>query len=173
MMMLAAGALLGALGAAASTRGSGPASTANAGEGSQGEFAEALAKAKSGTLASGAEVKIAKGLSLKLTESQMQRLSAAADRAEAQGAGRAIVLIDGQALKLDVGSRTITGAADMSSTQVMSDADTVISVASENAQAPMPLIGPPSASAAALANPSLLKSLSTPAAAVKPVSGQY
>lgn len=153
--MLAAASLLGALGSM--FRPSAQAAATATPTGQSGDFTDALARAEAGTLASNAPIQIAKGLDLKLSQSQLSRLSGVADRAEAMGAARAIVLIDGRALTLDVGTRTITGTADMNSTQVHSDADAVITVAPEGATAPTAPLGPPSAGAAALANPSLLQ----------------
>jgi|GEM_PF-1853845 len=43
---------------------------------------------------------------------QMQRLSLAADKAQAAGMNTALLLIDGQALVMDVASRTITARVD-------------------------------------------------------------
>jgi len=167
-MIPAASLLLSALGGIIRPRGVGSGDhTPNPGSIDQeGEFAAALAKAQSGDMATNAPVSIAKGLELKLSASQLSRLSGAADRAEAQGIGRAIVLMDGQALTLDVASRTITGLADLSATSVHG-AEAVITVAPETDQHAA-LLGPPSAGAAALANPSLLKSLSTPSGAIQP-----
>ena len=167
-MFPAAASLLGALGSMIRPGGASAVPTAGASSpiGPDGDFANALARAESGDLTSNAPIKIAKGLDLKLSEGQLARLSGVADRAEAQGAGRAIVLIDGQALTLDVASRTITGRADINSTQIHAGTDAVITVAPENSQPSAALLGPPSAGAATLANPSLLKSLSTPKSAV-------
>jgi hypothetical protein len=95
-------------------------------------FGELLAKAQSGELSSGAPVRVMSGAGVKLTGSQLSRLSAAADQAEAAGAARALVLIDGMVLTMDVGVRTITGVADLSRTQVAGDVDAVITVAPED-----------------------------------------
>ncbi|MBL9000326.1 MAG: hypothetical protein JNK25_04245 [Phycisphaerae bacterium] len=162
-MTLAATALLGALGALGRSRAAAPTQPA---PGTGGDFSEALARAESGHLSSGAPVRIAKGLDLKLSESQLSRLAGVADRAEAQGAHRAIVLLDGQALTLDVNTRTITGRADLSATRIHTDADAVITVAPE-AEANT-VLGPPAG--INLASPSLLQALSTPRDSVKPAA---
>lgn len=105
-------------------------------------FQDLLDKANSGEIGSGVPVRIAGNAGVKLTDSQLQRLSAAADKAEAQGAARAVVLIDGMALTLDVPVRTVTGMADTGSTGVLAGIDAVITVAPESApqaQRPLPL----------------------------------
>ncbi|MEX2219888.1 MAG: hypothetical protein WD749_14140 [Phycisphaerales bacterium] len=92
------------------------------------DFKALLEQARKGELASGREVTLASGCGVTLTDSQLQRLAAAADRAEAQGVGRAIVLIDGMAIRLDVSIREVTGAADLSAGGVLTDIDAVIGV---------------------------------------------
>lgn len=77
-------------------------------------FADLLAKATDGQISSGLPVSIAQGAGVDLSAEQLARVGSAADRAQAAGADRAIVLIDGSALKLDVATRTITGPADLS-----------------------------------------------------------
>jgi|GEM_PF-657202 len=75
---------------------------------------------------SGLPVSVAKNTDLKLTEEQMKRVARAADKAQAQGASRALVMIDGQALQLDVGVRQITGKVDMNAADVLSGIDAVV-----------------------------------------------
>jgi len=120
-------------------------------------FIDTLAKAKEGLISSGSTIKIAKGAEVSLTPDQLKRVSAAADLAEANGAGRALILIDGQALKLDVPTRTIIGAAEGSSTAVMPDIDSVISAASTGTvdKAAAAPLGPPAANYSGLHNLSL------------------
>ena len=77
-------------------------------------FADLLAKARDGNLASGLPVTIAKGAGVELNAEQLSRVGAAADRAQAAGADRAVVLIDGAAVKLDVATRNITGVNEAS-----------------------------------------------------------
>ena len=88
-----------------------------------------LDQAKAGDIESGLPIVVGRNAGLTLSESQLQRLAQAADRAEAEGATRAIVLIDGMALTMDVAIRTITGKADLTATGVVSGADAVITVA--------------------------------------------
>lgn len=75
-------------------------------------FAEHLSKAQGE--AEGLPVKLGKGLELKLTSEQLARLADAADRAEAEGADTAVVMIDGMALELDVTMRTVRSVIDQS-----------------------------------------------------------
>lgn len=79
------------------------------GETSPTAFADLLGKAQDGLKPSGRPVELGRGVDLQLTGDQLKRLSLAADRAEAQGAQSAVVMIDGRALELDVTLRTITG----------------------------------------------------------------
>jgi hypothetical protein len=124
-----------------------------AGEGT--EFRSLLERAQRGEVSSGLPVTIAPGAAVTLSENQLTRLGDAADRAEAQGASRALVLIDGLALRLDVGVREVTGAAEIKADTVLTGIDAVISVGSGGDSAstgPIPL---PRAGAGPL-NPSLL-----------------
>lgn len=118
-------------------------------------FADLLEQAKAGQVQSGIPIRTADGVDLKLTPQQLDRLALAADRAEAQGAARALVMLDGTAIKLDVATRTITGTVDLSQSLVLSGFDTVIS-APPPASAPGALPPPPANPAA---NASLLKVL--------------
>jgi hypothetical protein len=89
-------------------------------------FADLLNKASGGLLSSGLQVSVAKDANVDLSQDQLQRLSKAADAAEAQGANRVLVMMDGQAYKLDVGVRQITGKVDMSG--VVTGVDGVVAV---------------------------------------------
>lgn len=93
-------------------------------------FAELLAKAREGEISSGLPVTLAPGAEVELTESQLARVAKAADRAEAQGATRALLLIDGVALTLDVGVRQVTGSVDMN-TGMVTGIDAVLSAPPE------------------------------------------
>lgn len=92
------------------------------------DFGKMLLDAESGKLHSGREVTIAKGAGLKLSDDQVKRISAAADIAESQGATRALVMIDGMAVKLDVGMREVTGAIDLKQAGVLTGIDAVVDV---------------------------------------------
>lgn len=127
-----------------------------------GSFSELLQAVSSGQLSSGAPVTVAKSANLNLSPKQMSRLTAAADRAQAEGADRAVVLIDGMALSLDVATRTITGtvkaAAGGKIPQVLTGVDTVITVPSED-EAAGPVQPLAKLSTGGLNNPSLLNAL--------------
>lgn len=101
-------------------------------------FDELLNKARAGEISSGVPVRVTRESGVALSESQLARIAVAADKAEAEGAARAIVLIDGQVLSLDVPTRTITGAVDPSKTQVQAGHDAVITVAAESSPRPAP-----------------------------------
>lgn len=74
------------------------------------DFAALLDKARAGDLPSDLPVQLGKDVQAPLTPDQLQRIALAADKAESAGMASALVLIDGQALLLDVTSRTITGS---------------------------------------------------------------
>jgi hypothetical protein len=92
------------------------------------DFASLLQSAQSGQIASGREVTLSKNSGVNLSADQLHRLSAAADRAEAMGASRALVLMDGQALTLDVSSREVTGQIDPQSGGLLNGIDAVLGV---------------------------------------------
>jgi hypothetical protein len=130
------------------------------------DFAALLQQAQKGELSSGLPVTPARGVEVELTPDQLQRVAAATDRAEAQGATRALVLIDGIALKVDVSVRQVLGKVDVSSGQVLTGIDAIVTApvtgpasASEGAPLPLPRAG------AAQMHPSLLKALSQRTAA--------
>jgi hypothetical protein len=122
------------------------------------DFASLLDKARSGEVSSNRPVALARGVNLKLNDDQLARLAVAADRAEAQGASRALVFIDGMALKLDVSLREITGLADMKSGGILTGIDAVIGMPSASPKNPEVL--PLPKAGAGLGNSSLLKLLS-------------
>ena len=92
------------------------------------DFGTLLQKARAGGLARGREGTLARGCGVSLTDEQLKQLSLAADRAEAQGATRALVMIDGKAIKLDVAMREVTGAADLAAGGVLTGVDAVITM---------------------------------------------
>lgn len=75
-------------------------------------FAELLSRARSGKVQSGEPVTIDERLGINLTSEQLHRLGAAVDVAKAQGFNKAVVLIDGQALVVDVETRRINGVLE-------------------------------------------------------------
>lgn len=94
-------------------------------------FATLLEQAQTGRIGSGVPLRVPSQLGLNLNPSQVERLMKAADQAEAQGAGRALVLMDGQAITIDVGTRTVTGTVDASSPGVLQGIDAVIVAAKD------------------------------------------
>jgi hypothetical protein len=80
-----------------------------------GQFADLLRRAQSGELTSSRPVSIGRDAKVNLSADQLAKISLAADKAEVAGVRSALVLIDGQAVTLDVGSRTVTGKADLGS----------------------------------------------------------
>jgi len=86
----------------------GPANGARApSEAEAGRFEELLRRAESGLLRTDRGVEIAPESGLELSEEQLGRLGAAVDRAQAAGASRAAVLMDGRAFVVDVQSRRV------------------------------------------------------------------
>lgn len=74
-------------------------------------FADMLGRARE-SIASGLPVEMGRGVQIDLDPQQLDRLAVAADRAAAQGAQSAVVMLDGRALELDVALRTVTGEVD-------------------------------------------------------------
>lgn len=86
-------------------------------------FAALLSKARQGGISSGREVTVGSGVALTLNDSEVARLSAAADVLEAAGATQAMVVLNGQALQLDVSGRLITQIHDTSDAGVVTGID--------------------------------------------------
>lgn len=89
-------------------------------------FAGLLNKAQSGTISSGLMVTPAKHSGLELSPEQLGRLSAAADQAEADGAHRALVIMDDKAYVVDIASREVERAVPLSEAGVIGGIDTVV-----------------------------------------------
>jgi hypothetical protein len=107
-------------------------------------FAELLNKARSGTMESGIAVKVQPGVGVDLSSDQLARLQKAADQAEAEGAARALVVLDGMMLKMDVPTRTIIGVQPPESTGIMTGIDSVIMLGSaSNADTKVQTVSPP------------------------------
>jgi hypothetical protein len=77
------------------------------------EFADLLAQVESGGIASGLKVSIDRDAGVSLTDGELAALSVAADKAEAAGIRRAVVMKGGEAMILDVHTRTIVGKAEI------------------------------------------------------------
>lgn len=94
-------------------------------------FKELLNKARAGGVPSGIEARVADGVAMTFSPEQMKRLTIAGDKAEAAGASRAMILMDGLALTMDVGTRTIIQATNATSVGVVGDVDAVLSADSQ------------------------------------------
>lgn len=90
------------------------------------DFSSMLGKARAGELSTGLPVTIARGADIELSENQLSRLAQAADRAESAGARRALVLIDGRALEVDVTTRQVVREHPMADSRVITGIDAVI-----------------------------------------------
>jgi len=106
----------------------------------QQPFDELLASAKAGKLASGRAVSTAHE-GEPISPEQLQRLAVAADRAESSGAQRAVLLLDGRALMLDVATRTIS--LELSASSAIEKIDTALYVPTESEQTDTRPLGPP------------------------------
>ncbi len=117
------------------------------------DFASLLDQARAGKIASNIPVRLGDGVGLDLSADQLQRLSVAGDQAEAQGAGRAVVLIDGMALSMDVATRTITGQIDLASGGTLTGVDAVVVASAPGHTGAAGVLGPPAAIAPASVDP--------------------
>jgi len=117
--------LIGLAGRALSGGGQRPASLST-GDLASLDFEALLEKAKSGGFASGTPVVVGAGVEVDLSTEQLERITLAADRAAAQGARSAVVLVDGLALKVDVESRRIEAAVDAGAEGLLTGVDTVV-----------------------------------------------
>lgn len=100
-----------------------------------GDFGKALESAKDGELGTGRVVVSGPELGVDLSSDQLERLSHAADLAEAQGVKTAAVLIDGMVIRLDVESRMALESAP-SESALMGDVDAVVSAGPSMEPAP-------------------------------------
>lgn len=120
--------LSGSAGRAAPTAPTGPLGRSPLTQGSVGgaSFAELLGKARDGQVQSGLGVELAPGSGIDLSAEQLERLAQIADKAEASGASRVLVNIDDTWVRLDVGVRQVTGAAELSPGEVVGGIDAVV-----------------------------------------------
>lgn len=105
-------------------------------------FATLLHRAQAGQIITGREVTVHPTAGVELTPEQLGRVGIAADRAEAAGASRALVLIDGRALVVDIGLRQVVRQASFDDQHVLTGIDAVVQAphpASPDADAPVPL----------------------------------
>jgi hypothetical protein len=122
LRILASGSRPGAVGAPAGVE---QGSTLEA-----GQFAQLLEKARGGELGSNRPVTIAPEAAgkVKLSDDQLAKIALAADKAEAEGVRKALVVLDGQQVVLDVAHRTITGEAGLKDGAVLAGVDGVINL---------------------------------------------
>ena len=122
----------------AAGRVAGPASAAGAALGSgAADFEALLRKAATGSAASGLAVEIDPSADVQLSDDQTQRLSAAADMARSQGFDRALVLLDGQGLVLEVAQRRVVGRVDPAEVGAVGDIDGVVAAPASADAAPL------------------------------------
>jgi hypothetical protein len=119
-------------------------------------FAALLEQARAGEIASRREV--VDTANLKLLPDQLQRLAIAADRAEAQGATRALILMDGRAFHVDITMREITAEVDLNNPSILTGIDALVNVPPVGG-APKAGILPPPGEGRPWSNASLVKSL--------------
>lgn len=98
-------------------------------------FADLLAGKASGKLLSGRGVSVRPETGIELSADQLARVGNAMDQAEAAGAQHALIMIDGMALKVDVGVRQVVEKVDMQKPAVTSGVDTVIQAGDHTAGA--------------------------------------
>ena len=98
-------------------------------------FAELLAGKTTGKLSNDRGVNIRAESGVQLNADQMARVANAMDQAESAGAQRALVMIDGMALKVDVGVRQVIQQVDLKQSSTMSGIDTVIYAGDQTASA--------------------------------------
>jgi hypothetical protein len=96
-------------------------------------FDELLALVSRGGVSSARAVTIGAGANLErdLEPAQLERLAAAADLAEAKGSRRAVMLIDGRGLVMEVGAREIAAEMSAVSPPVTIDVDAAVYVLGE------------------------------------------
>jgi hypothetical protein len=103
-------------------------------------FENLLREAGSGAIDSGRAVAQGPATGAELEPRQLERLAAVADLAEASGARRALVMIDGRGLVLDVAGRRLT--EELGGANRMASVDTAMVVPDED-DTPDIRIGPP------------------------------
>jgi hypothetical protein len=106
-------------------------------------FDELLAKASKGLIASGRPVSARFAAGEPFTGQQLARLSAAADLAEAAGAARALLLMDGRGLVLDVPTRTLAAELSADAASRVTGLDAAVFVAGDSAASTMVPLKPP------------------------------
>jgi len=95
-------------------------------------FEQLLSLASRGQVSSGRQIETATDLQPPLDPAQLERLAVAADQAEAAGSKRALMMIDGRGVVLDVHSRTIVGELNADTAQPITGIDAALFVGSED-----------------------------------------
>jgi len=90
------------------------------------DFSSMLGKARAGELSTGLPVTIARNANIDLSDDQLSRLAQAADRAESAGARRALVLMDGRALEIDIATRQVGREHPQADSRVITGIDAMI-----------------------------------------------
>jgi hypothetical protein len=103
-------------------------------------FDALLAEAGTGAIRSDRPVRAAATLDPPLTPAQLDRLAAAADRAEAAGARSVLTLLDGRGLVLDVATRSVTAELTGAGSPVVR-VDAAMSLGADDAPRPVFLAG--------------------------------
>ena len=113
----------------------------------QQSFDELLQLVSTGSISSGRPVSL--GASLpdeeELDEAALRRLAAAADLAEASGARRAVMLLDGRGLVMDVASRAVIAELSANASHRLVDIDAAVYVAGDDDAPVEPMPGQPDA----------------------------
>jgi hypothetical protein len=91
-------------------------------------FGDLLARVRGGSVSSGEPIHVGPHAGVALTRGQLDRLSRVTDAAEAAGATRLLAFIDGQALTVDVLTRTVEAGAEQLTGKVVTDIDAVVMV---------------------------------------------
>ncbi|MHC4910080.1 MAG: hypothetical protein ACYTF9_10200, partial [Planctomycetota bacterium] len=103
-------------------------------------FDELLQLVSHGQVRSGREVTIDFTPDAEITDDQRERLAAAADLAEAEGARSALMLVDGRGVLMDVADRRLT--EELTSTSVVARIDAAVYVAGPDDKESVRPIGP-------------------------------
>lgn len=99
-------------------------------------FGDLLEQARAGELSSGRTLKVREGLADRLTNEQLERLSRAADAAEASGAVRMLAVVDGLAVTIDVVTRTVEDVASAKDGAVRTGVDAAVVLPESGANEP-------------------------------------
>ena len=107
----------------------------------QTPFDQLLAQVRQGSVLSGRRIEVDFAMSPALDETQMRRLGMAADLAEASGARRALMLVDGRGLVLGVSDRSLQ--AELAAATPVAGIDTAVYVGGDEDELPAAALKPP------------------------------